>query len=842
MAVRYGQLKTPSIPKSNTPINHSSAFNMYTVSNGEKIEINTDFNQQIEIATNNVLDALTVSTCEAAAQACEAAAESAENASKSAVKLAGRMMRKYAQNDEKIKQSQIQMAEVIAEAAVATATAAKLGAKVCRIGNKAITQKEADKILNVVEDEDTEELLNKQYVDSDDELTEIIENTKRKRNDSASVANNVKKNIPRSTSVISESANVLEPIVNVNQNEKIIDDKIIENIIDPISKQVYIVKDTIDDNCVKTTQHIVDAAEDVNDGLFIAANNAKDILDDAFETSNVAVFDKFKRGSTKIKRRGLYDVSVIMEDAIVEFKQTVDNIKNETINSIEQIKLNFMNEIDIKKQQIITSTEDISNEHVSKIMDVFKKSIDELVVILNDKIENCRLNINELTSELNNVIGESEDGITIMKSEIKTMLLELDTGSKSFNQQIKTIYTNYEQKIIELTEKKFNETLEMIKLEIKQELDEVDKQLITKFNDFNKLIDDVVESTENNKVARIKLDLNVLLDQFKSMTNFDVILKKLGDLISDEFKTLQLNGSNLTTEFKTEIKNIALELKEELKLVISNSKSKLKLYISEFEKIILTISQKKDEFVEFIKTNWLKLNETFSGQKNNFIENITNWLTEKKTEFDNFIEQFDIKKRGLLDESINEIKELLIIELDNKYQQLISRLDDRVTNIENNIKQIKNNTSDKLKSELNANINKFKTEHDSKLNKIKQDNIIELSELKKDLNNKILKLELDNDKLKKEYELFVFETNNKIKQLQSEYNIKIESLINQLNSIRNLSYRNDNSLNNDLENKIENINDNINELKKVSKDLNEVTKRTNRTANIITRQLYYNGL
>lgn len=842
MAVRHGQLKTPNISKSNTPINQSSAFNMYTVSNGDKIEINTDFNQQIEIATNNVLDALTVSTCEAAAQACEAAAESAENASKSAVKLAGRMMKKYNQNDEKIKQSQIQMAEVIAEAAVATATAAKLGARVCRIGNKAITQDEADKILEVNNDEDTEELLNEQYIDSDDELNEIIKTAKRKRTDSTPLTYNTKKNIQRSTSVATEPVNILEPIINITQNDKTIKEQITEKIIDPISKQAYMVKDTVDDGCVKATQHIVDAAENINDDLFIAANNAKDIIDNAIETSNAVVFNKFKQGSTKIKRRGLYDVSVIMEDAITEFKQTVDAIKNETINSIEQIKLNFMNEIDTKKQQIIATTEDISKEHVTIIMDEFKKSIDTLVVTLNDKIEKCRLNINELTRDLDNVIGEGEDGITMMKSEIKTMLVELDSGTKTFNQQIKTIYTNYEKKIIELTENKFNETLELIKSEIKQELEEVDKQLLIKFNNFNKLIDDVVESTENDKVARIKIDLNILLDQFKSMTNFDVILKKLGDLISDEFKSFQLNGSNLTSEFKKEIKNIALELKEELKLVISNSKSKLKLYISEFEKIILTISQKKDEFVEFIKDNWSKLNETFGGQKNNFIENITNWLTEKKNEFDNFIEQFNIKKRGLLDESINDIKELLIAELDDKYQHILNQFDNRITNIETDIKQIKDSSVNKFETELTTRISSFKKEYELKLNEFKQVNNNELNEFKKEIDNRLLKLELDNNKIKKEYDLFVFETNNQIKQLQSDYNTKIELLTSQLNLIKSSLNKNDTTTNNNLENKIENINDNINHLKKINKDINGIAKRTNRTANIITRQLYYNGL
>ena len=196
-----------------------------------------------------------------------------------------------------------------------------------------------------------------------------------------------------------------------------------------------------------------------------------------------------------------------------------------------------------------------------------------------------------LIKEFTELFEESEDGIVIMKSEIKRMLDELDNGVNSYDERIKVLYSNYTEKINKFTEQQYNETIESIKQTIKKELEQLDIQLTNKFDNFNNTIDNLIELSHKNELSNMRHDLNVIMEEFKNVTNLNTILKNVSDLIGIEFSKFKENGFNLTENFKKEIKNISTLLKDELKLIVTNAKSKLKLFISEFEKIVLMVTQ-----------------------------------------------------------------------------------------------------------------------------------------------------------------------------------------------------------------------------------------------------------
>ena len=427
-----------------------TTVNMYTINNGDNINIEevNPINKMIE-ATNTMIDTLTASTCEAAAEACEAAAESAENASKSAMKIAGRMVKKYKHHDDKIKQSQIQMAEVIAEAAVATATAAKLGAKVCRISNNAMSTDPQD-ILKYSEEENSDEILNRAVMEcSDEENSEdeflrpvkIMPSKNRKRKNSTPCEIVSEKNIDlkRSISVDIKDGNVsrgiledvknkidvfceteLKPIVDIINDEAF---KTVTNVKDDVDnfteKTVSNIKDGIDTVSEAVTEVVKEAVtETVSNVIENTTSHVKDIVN-KIEARNKD--DKHPIKKVNIKRRGLNDITELIDKAVEEFEVNIEETKNEALNTIATMKTEFINEITTRKEELLTSFNEKNEEQIETISKEFKDDMEDLVTILQTTINDHKETINYLITNLEEKIKESEDGVSIINNEVDRM-------------------------------------------------------------------------------------------------------------------------------------------------------------------------------------------------------------------------------------------------------------------------------------------------------------------------------------------------------------------------------------------------------------------------------------
>ena len=813
-----------------------ASVNMYTINNGNNITIEGDhLNKMIE-ATNSVIDTLSVTTCEAAAEACEAAAESAENASKSAMRVAGRMIKKYKNNEDEIKKSQIQMAEVIAEAAVATATAAKLGAKVCRIGNRAMSQDMSKEILKVSQDEDTEEILKRsvtEYVseDTDDDMVPLNESVtkikKRKNSTPCGITVNELKHhddLKRPLSTEIQERNYAEFKENV--------DSLLAD-----------VKDKIDDLFEKKIKPIT---KQINDDMFTAGANVKDEIDNLTENTitnieevNKTIQEQIIPSKKRGKHRGITDITALIGDAIEEFEMNIEDTKNNTLETISKLKDEFILDITQKRDELLKSFDELSDEHISKVTEEFKNNITILTNALQHTIELYRKDINYLIDNLNDTLSESRDGIKIMKAEIERMLNELDEGAIKFDNKIATMKEQYINQLNTYSNSKYIETIELLQNTIKNELNDVDFQLNSKFGDFNAVLNSMIETVHANEITKLNEDINRISNEFRNVTNIDVILKQVSVLIKNEIDNLKGNATQLSKAVKEEIVRLINELKEEFKLIVSNSKTKMKLFIAEFEKIALIISNEKEKFKAFIT-------EIFNDKSSSFIDNITNWIDKKKDEFDDFIQSFNIKKRGIFDESLEEFKKL-IPELEDslveKINSVKSELDSKLTSLNDEMFKIKTDIEQQI-TETNSKVTHFETEFSDTKNYL----IEELSKAKLDMEDKFkselmkkiveLKEEYDR-KLEDKMTSILIENSTLISTLTSTYNNNIALLGEHIKNVQALLINKQQNLSSDdvqtINDKLNNIMEEIGVIKKTPPQLS--TRATDRIAKKIKAKL-----
>ena len=503
-----------SKPTSKRSSGNFTTVNICTINNGDNINIEeqTPLSKMAE-ATNNMIDTLTMTTCEAAAEACEAAAESAENASKSAMKIAGRMVKKYKNNDDKIKQSQIQMAEVIAEAAVATATAAKLGAKVCRIGNKAMSDDPRD-ILKQSEEENSEEILKRAIIkcssedkqsetpkeNSEDESLQplkIISDKKRKRKNSTpckSLLTEEKNNLKRSNSASIEERNVIDDIkTNIDTFYESNVKPSVNAIKDETFKTITNIKDNVDTVTENTKSHL-------KDGIDVIVETIDNVVDTTISATSKIINNK----KNNTKKRGLTSITDLMDRAIEEFEENIEETKNETLNVITSVKLKFIEEMTLKKDELLSSSQKESSEYINSIEIEFKTNMEKLINILQSTINEHENNIKYLIADLEEKIESSKDGMAIIHTEIDRMLDELNNGITMFNNKTNLMKENYIKSLEQITKLKYNETIIAIKNVIALELEKVDNQLSDKFKDFNSVLDSVIASAHINEMEKIK--------------------------------------------------------------------------------------------------------------------------------------------------------------------------------------------------------------------------------------------------------------------------------------------------------------------------------------------------
>lgn len=818
-----------------------AAVNMYTINNGNNITFEGDHLNKMMEAANNVIDTLSISTCEAAAEACEAAAESAENASQSAMRVAGRMIKKYKNNEDEIKKSQIQIAEVIAEAAVATATAAKLGAKVCRIGNKAMSQDLSKEILKVSEEEGSEEILRRSVNDyaSDEEDTDddlcVVKIKKRKNSipcNGVEIELKPYDKLRRPLSTEIEERNYTE---------------FKENVVSLLTD----VKDKVDNICEQKLKPITSK---INDDVFVAGANVKDEVDTLTEktASNIEdIKETIQENITPVKKRakhrGITDITALIGDAIEEFEMNIEDTKNSTLETISTLKEEFISDITQKKDELMKSIGELSNEHVSKVIEEFKNNITVLTNTLQTTIDLQRKDINVLIKKFKETISESKDGINIMNAEIKRMLDELDEGVTEFDKKINSMKEQYINSLNAYSNSKYIETVELLQAAIKNELNGVDFQLNSKFGDFNNVLNTLVETVHKNEISKLNEDINRISNEFRNVTNIDVILKQVSVLIKNEIDNLKGNTDELSKTVKEEIIKLIGELKEEFKLIVSNSKTKLKLFITEFEKISLIISNEKEKFKAFIT-------EIFNDKSSSFIDNITKWIDKKKDEFDDFIQTFNIKKRGFLDESLEEFKKLipeLEDSLTEKINSVKSEFDSKLVSLNGEMNKFKTDIEHQI-TETNSKVTQFESEFDSRFNKFNDDSKIYLIEelskaklemedkFKSELMKKIVELKEEYDrKLEDKMTSILIENSTLISTLTSTYNNNIALMGEHIKNIQTLLINKQQSLNSDdvqtINDKLNNIMEEIGVMKKTPPQLS--TRATDRIAKKIKAKL-----
>jgi len=341
-------------------------------------------------------------------------------------------------------------------------------------------------------------------------------------------------------------------------------------------------------------------------------------------------------------------------------------------------------------------------------------------------------------------------------------------------------------------------------------------------NDYNKEningVNEIYPNNNPNKnVSNITLNNNIkTLQNEISKLRYNLNLQKNDDYLSLQNKNKELINENLS-------------LKEQLKNMIdiyqSNEKTKLENEINSRDKkiqVLMNDIADYDRDKKILQEEIKKLNEELSNKQNNNNDDI-----QINDEINKYIQENDnLKKIKEENEIYIEKLNKEIIDIENKYKNIISELNSEISNYKNKLQENDINIANQ-----NKNIEKIKSLENSITNK--ETIIINLKNKNNDLNQSNTKLTAQISELNKQ----ITQQKSIIEKLQKENAEQKTEINNNISEMIDLKKQQENQ-NNDYEIKIVELEEKIKELEnKEIKDKDDNEIEDNEETEMLNQQI-----
>jgi structural maintenance of chromosome 4 len=540
-----------------------------------------------------------------------------------------------------------------------------------------------------------------------------------------------------------------------------------------------------------------------------------------------------------------------------------ENCQNESQNEINEKIKELENKYNEEKKNIENNFQEINNKYIKNKEEI---SNEELEKIFNDYQKQI-LNLIELkfNKEKSNIILNTQNEFFQTEKEYIKMVL-LNEKYKILN-TIKEIEGNYQKKISNLANNKFNSTSflnnnpDLIKI---NELTFEKQQLLTNnYSLFNKCKE---FSDLNNQLNFEKEQLDCL---YKELSNSHKLLLKEKKILESKIETLNNKNENLFKQInELRQENIELKKKEnsfDLKIQINESNYQKEIEIlkevnqttkTELDKLL----NNKDNIINSLTIKEKELEEN--------LDKINNEYNTIKAEFD-ILKEENIKQKSELYSNNNKLKNLenlssSLKEDNTKYEKENSNYINNISSIQNELLKLKEKNTNLEEENLKI----------KKINEINSRNIIELKSINETLSKQLklvneslnpLQLKQTSQNQEKQYEEILTKVNHENSSLKNqleEFYAQLEekqNLITQIYSKYNLyegktiyEKKNNNEneviyllkiIDNDMENLVTQANSAINLNEQVIENQNEIENLKNKIASLIkmkTSSLYNN--
>ena len=312
------------------------------------------------------------------------------------------------------------------------------------------------------------------------------------------------------------------------------------------------------------------------------------------------------------------------------------NLNNSAINPIFPGNLEFEN--DLNNQQKMNSIGIEQNEQISNINNITAQNNNLLLSQLRKSLNECNLN-NNIDNKINSnsflqIASPNTGAMLNHTTSFNSNILIADKYSKEYVNEIKKIFKK-EKEVLEYKNKSLKYSLDKIKLEFTDHINNLTKQLEDSQN--KSIIN--INTLKENYETKIS-ELNITHDEeikslTQNMTELEIELNKLKNNYMNE----KNEKNNLIEELKNENERIKNELKEkneELYKIKNSFEIMSKQYEREF-------SEEKNKIII-----------EYEGKIKEIVKNVEN----TKNNLVNLIEKREIDMKNIIDEKNKEINKL----------------------------------------------------------------------------------------------------------------------------------------------------------------------------------------
>ena len=353
------------------------------------------------------------------------------------------------------------------------------------------------------------------------------------------------------------------------------------------------------------------------------------------------------------------------------------NLNNSAINPILHANLDFdndynnnnqqkMNSIGIEQNDQISNINNITGQNNNLLISQMRKSLNDYNNDnLNDNIDNNKMNMNNNSSLQ---IGSLQGGLLNQGTSINSNLLIADNYSKEYVNEIKKVFEK-EKQILEYKNKSLQYSLNKIKLEFSDQINNLSKQLEDNQNS-NILNINTLKENYETKISNLTQEHNNEIKLYSQNINqLESELNKLKECYTSEIK----EKNSLIIELKNENERLNIELKEKND-ELYKIKNSFEIMTKQYEK---EYNEEKSKIINEYESKIGEIVANVENSKNNLVNliekrefDMKNILNEKNAEINNLNEMNNIMKQELEKHKINLVN--IRNNKDNLYQENIN--------------------------------------------------------------------------------------------------------------------------------------------------------------------------
>ncbi|NME83042.1 tetratricopeptide repeat protein [Clostridium sp. SM-530-WT-3G] len=611
-----------------------------------------------------------------------------------------------------------------------------------------------------------------------------------------------------------------------NSNLKSVEDAVanFEEIADYHSKKI----DNYDNNFNIIKRKI----NSFNDVAADMLNKIKNVCE-SLEINNIQELSKETEEYADIIKNKIKDISLEF-DSLNDVRLKIEQI-NENISSIESYNIN--GNINALYESI---------EKIKNFADVFEGNISYLDNKVNDaglidKAEKKIKSFDKVYDSVDSILEKTEaitENIKSAENTVSNICKYNEEQNNNIQEVIQNKFSLLSQIILEISEKILNEK-NQIEIFVNQKYDYINENLnkiSSEYENNTEVFKNIIENNSNDIVENIKnvvSDSNTFVEEsIKSIV--DIYNNTLRESISEKLEQKFKENKNITNEFRQELKvryNALDELINTIKSDSSTSDDAIKNIITNnYEKIIQTINNMSESQDETIN----KINELLIENFGDALERIHDVVCKNEKKYSCIIEKIEqlSESMSILDKNINKSLEnnfkdiydklnYLIDENirlqeqeEKKYKNLNEKFERFSFDTTKNFKKLKGTVDElciEIPKQVNSNFKELFSELDDKLNDAFNNQYKKIETNIEGLSNNII----DKDEFNKKFEKL-----NNIDDKICELEQKINNLLEENKSLKEIINQNNQRINQHMGSNINNnsksagINNTINLLEK----------------------------